>query len=288
MKRVNEGKACDAIIRHTEEREGYERHSVWFPEKEGHPAPIELVCVVGQRSFAFEHTNVEPFEGQIELEKRAHFQPLRDMFSGTIPAGECYDLHVPAGATLDLKKAKIASVISTLGAWIRTEGPKLRIPPIWLKGTPVERKADASIPFDVALYRRSFPGATGNLEVIHRADDSRTARFERACQQKFPKLAVWKNGGARTILILEETDIQLSSAVDWCRTLLEVERSFPVKPDEVYLITTSIVPWTVSCLRTDNSSFFDLSENDRGWVVDPNILMPITGPLIPAPVQNGP
>jgi hypothetical protein len=88
---------------------------------------------------------------------------------------------------------------------------------------------------------------------------------------------VWKNGGARTVLILEETDTQLTSAVDWCHTLLQVERSFPVKPDEVYLITTAIVPWTVSCLRRENSSFFDLSEYDRGWEVDPKILMPITG-----------
>jgi hypothetical protein len=146
MNRVNEGKACDAIIRHVEAREGQVRQSVRFPEKEGHPAPIELVCVVGQRSFAFEHTNVEPFDGQIELERRAHFQSLRDMFSGTIPAGECYDLHVPAGATLDLKKPKIKSVMSTLGAWIRAEGPKLPLPPIWLNGTPVERMADTSIP----------------------------------------------------------------------------------------------------------------------------------------------
>jgi hypothetical protein len=132
-------------------------------------------------------------------------------------------------------------------------------------------------PFSVALYRKSSPGTPGHLDVTHHVDDSRTSRFERACKQKFPKLAVWKNGGARTVLILEETDTQLTSAVDWCHTLLQVERSFPVKPDEVYLITTAIVPWTVSCLRRENSSFFDLSEYDRGWEVDPKILMPITG-----------
>jgi hypothetical protein len=66
----------------------------------GNRAPIELTCSIGGQLFAFEHTGIAPFEGQIELETNAHFQPLRDMFSGKIPQGEYYDLHVPVGVTL--------------------------------------------------------------------------------------------------------------------------------------------------------------------------------------------
>ena len=55
--------------------------------QEGDAAPIELTRLFGGRLFAFEHTGIEPFERQIELEAKAHFQPLRTMFSGKIPQG---------------------------------------------------------------------------------------------------------------------------------------------------------------------------------------------------------
>ncbi len=85
MNRFNEGKACDAIIRHLETREGGLRQDVRSPERAGHRAPVELTCMIGAHRFAFEHTGIEPFEGQIKLETQAHFHPLRDMFSGPIP-----------------------------------------------------------------------------------------------------------------------------------------------------------------------------------------------------------
>jgi hypothetical protein len=279
MNRFNEGKAYDAIIRHLETREGGLRQDVRSPERAGHRAPVELTCMIGAHRFAFEHTGIEPFEGQIKLETQAYFHPLRDMFSGPIPPGEQYELQVPFGATLTLPKAQINSVISALGGWIRREGPKLTLAPIGRYGTPAVRQPDAIVPFKAALYRNSLPGAPGHLLVTHRVDeldDSRTARIERACRQKFPKLAVWKNGGMRTILILEENDIQLTNVVDVCRSLLQVEGSFQFKPNEVYLITTSITPWFVWCLRIGSASFFDLAPDDRGWEIDPKILVPLT------------
>jgi hypothetical protein len=140
MNRFNEGKACDAIIRHLETREGGLRQDVRSPERAGHRAPVELTCMIGAHRFAFEHTGIEPFEGQIKLETQAHFHPLRDMFSGPIPPGEQYELQVPFGATLALPKAQINSVISALGGWIRREGPKLTLAPIGRYGTPAVRQ----------------------------------------------------------------------------------------------------------------------------------------------------
>jgi hypothetical protein len=78
--RFNEGKACEAVIRHIEKRQGCSRQNVRWPEQERHRAPIELICSVGDCRFAFEHTGIEPFEGHIELESQAHFKPLRDKF----------------------------------------------------------------------------------------------------------------------------------------------------------------------------------------------------------------
>ena len=63
--RFNEGKACDAVLQHLERRAGATRSAMRFPEKEGHPAPVELVCTIGGRLYAIEHTGIEPFEGHV-------------------------------------------------------------------------------------------------------------------------------------------------------------------------------------------------------------------------------
>ena len=72
---------------------------------------------------------------------------------------------------------------------------------------------------------------------------------------------------ARVADFEQENDIQLTNVVDVCRSLLQVEGSFQFKPNEVYLITTSITPWFVWCLRIGSASFFDLAPEDRGWEI---------------------
>jgi len=275
MNRFNEGKACDAVIRHLEAREGSARQNLQWPERQGDTAPIELTCFIGGRLFALEHTGIEPFERQIELEAKAHFQPLRTMFSGKIPRGECYELHVPAGATLDLKNAQICRIMSALGAWISTEGPSLDLA-FSQYLTPAVRQADAIVPFKVTLYRCAFSGVPGQLSVVHLAD-SMSTRIERACQKKFPKLAVWKTRGARTVLILEGVDDQLTNPIDVARLVLHAEKAVGNAPDEIYFLFSVIEPWSVWHIRIDTRSFFDLDNPDeRAWEVDPKTLSQLT------------
>lgn len=83
----NEGKACDAVIRLIEMREASSRHGIRFPERENHLAAVELVCFIGEKLFAFEHTSIEPFERLTELEakEKRHFQPIRDTLKGRLP-----------------------------------------------------------------------------------------------------------------------------------------------------------------------------------------------------------
>jgi hypothetical protein len=84
MGRLNEGKACDAVIRRIEARERHTRGNLRFPEREGHSAGVELTGTIGARLSAFEHTGIEPFEGHFELEAKAkvHFKPIQDRQSG--------------------------------------------------------------------------------------------------------------------------------------------------------------------------------------------------------------
>ena len=67
----HEGNACDAVVRYLERREGAARANLRFPERERHPAPVELLCAIGGHLFALEHTGIEPFAGYMQLQREA-------------------------------------------------------------------------------------------------------------------------------------------------------------------------------------------------------------------------
>ena len=111
MSKTNEGKACDAVICRIEARVGSSRHDLTLPEKEGHAAPIEVACRIGERLFAFEHTRVEPFEGHIRLQADApdHFRPVEQRLAG-IFAPDTLLLTVPAKAIQRLNRRQIETM----------------------------------------------------------------------------------------------------------------------------------------------------------------------------------
>jgi hypothetical protein len=101
VSRVNEGRACDAVIGRIEAREGCRRgNDGRSPEREGHAAPVEFACTIGGRLFAFEHTGLEPFPGQIQIESEVDaerwFKPIVDRFDRSLPETECWCLHFPS------------------------------------------------------------------------------------------------------------------------------------------------------------------------------------------------
>jgi hypothetical protein len=278
--RFNEGKACDAVIRWIEIRENAAREQLRFPEQERHEHPVELTCLIGNRLFAFEHTGIEPFENQIKLEVEAHFSPLRQEISQNVPLGEQYELRVPAHAMRPLSKAERSNAISVLSNWIRDQAPSLALAPVGRLETPAIRRADALVPFDAYLHRNSLPKVPGHLSVVHlvdQLDESRTQRIKKACEKKFPKLNAWKAQSARTVLVLEENDDQLTNVIGVTESLLAAEADMPNKPDEVYLVTTSHTPWYVWCVRLGRRSFSDFKTPDeRAYEVEPEALVPLT------------
>ncbi len=127
--RFNEGKVCDAILRRLEVREGAARREVRFPERERHPAPIELVCEMGAKLYALEHTGIEPFAGHMQLEAEAlvHFKRIEAMVTGRLPSSEHFELHMPVKATQGMKGAVIQGIQKAVAAWIIATAPTLPI-----------------------------------------------------------------------------------------------------------------------------------------------------------------
>jgi len=89
----------------------------------------------------------------------------------------------------------------------------------------------------------------------------RTDRIRRACDKKFPKLAVWKRmHGARTILVLEDNDVQLNNQVVVTETYLPLSRARPDPPDETYLLATA---WTLGRRGPFSSTIYRYSTSWR-------------------------
>jgi hypothetical protein len=287
--KYNEGKACEAIVRHLESREGALRSNLLRPEVVAHPAPVELVCEIGSRLFAIEHTGIEPFDGLVKLNNQApeHFKPIEDAIAAIVPANEVWELQAPALALQGLRKQNIATIQRALQNWITRVAPALtkrrygdyRQPLVQCSGSI------PGVPFEVRLYRFECPPAVGGrMQTVHifqgDLDASRKKRMNRACKKKFPKLAWWKkNKSARTILLLEDADIFLTNEVIVAETYLSITAAQADVPDETYLLSTCInSSWTLVPLLINGNSLFQLSGDGplRHWSVDPEALSSLT------------
>jgi len=101
-----------------------------------------------------------------------------------------------------------------------------------------------------------------------------------ACDVKFPKLANWKRAAAaRTILILEDNDIQITNHAIVTETYVPLATARPDCPDQTYLISNNDGgPWDLFPILIDGHSLFDLEDAGQEVIfeIDPNTLTPIT------------
>jgi hypothetical protein len=283
----HEGRACDAVIRVLEAREGHDRRDVRSPEREGHAAPIELICLIGDRLFAFEHTGIEPFAGHVkfEAEARRHFDPIREMLSGKLPSEDVFELHVPAMVMQGKRRREIDQIQAALVSWVEATAPTVRASRYASYDRSIRKVKPPGVPFDVTLYRflPAIPHS-GYLQIKHAIDgnieEARADRLREACRRKFPKLARWKRDhGARTVLILEDNDLQLTNSQRVYDAYSRVERPMTDQPDEIYMVSTMIEsPWFVHALRIADRSYYELSEAQLCMTeLDANTLVDLTG-----------
>jgi hypothetical protein len=260
IKGFNEGRACDAIIRRIEARDGHQRDQLRFPEREGDPAPVEMVCRIGDRLFAFEHTGIEPFEKHIELEAKAkvHFGPIQDGVAGRLPETEHFELLLPVKATLELQRNALRRVQATIVEWVVATAPTLPIARLGRYVIPLQYTKLPEVPFEVFLTRASHGGALGRLSIKHlvggmlELEEERRQRIRRAYENKMDKLSAWQQLGARAVLILEENDIQMTNHQLVADAIREIESGARTQPDEIYLVSSGIAQrWDTWALRVD-------------------------------------
>ena len=244
---------------------------------------MEIVCNVGAQLYAMEHTGVEPFEGHMRgnAENERLWQPIVSGVAGRLPSEDDFALHVPVRAMEDQRARDVPAIQGRLIEWIVAAAPGLWIPPRGRMDTRVTPTKVEGVPFDVKLYCMEGFISRGKLQITHAVPDVEAGRLERitiSLRKKMPKLNAWKrDAGARTVLVLEENDIQLTNCHLVTSAVLEAEKTLGPAADEIYLVTTSFTPWQVHFLRVDERSYFDLTDPDeRSWETDPSQLVSLT------------
>jgi hypothetical protein len=283
----NEGKCCDAVLRWFETRLGVERADIRSPEREHDAAPVELICRLGTQLYALEHTGVEPFGGHVRLQAEAErdFGPIYAGVAGHLPSGDLFELHVPARAMQALDRRRRVTVQGAIVAWVVSKAPTVVRSPIARYATSIVRETPPGIPFEVSLHRFARPAwFDRNFTISHivasaTAGAERDERLKQACVGKFPKLAQWKaRAAARTVLVLEDNDLQLSNPQVIYEALAKAERRLADRPDEVHLVVTCVEPeWWHFRLRVDDLTYYQLSQlGGQMTTFDPATLTDLT------------
>jgi hypothetical protein len=283
---TNEGKACDAILRHLEGRDGASRSNIRWPEQEGHSAPVDLVCSVGSRLYAVEHTSIEPFGGFLQLNNQAAhlFQPIEEAIAAIVPPDEVYELVIPVLAMQGKTGREVRQIQEALIAWIKQTASTLTKQRYADYVNPPAPVNLSNVPFPVELFRfEGIPGL-GRLQIRHSVTGDREAmreqRIRQACDDKFGKLASWKHdAGARTVLLLENPDIQITNSSRVAETFLSLAEPRSDRPDETYLIDTfTSGPWFLWPLLIGDKTYFDLGRETHPLAleIDPAALVSVT------------
>jgi hypothetical protein len=284
MLAVNEGKACDAVVRRLERRENGLRQDVHYPEQENHAAPVEMTFTIGEQLFAMEHTAVEPFKGHMQMEAQAEFlfKPIVDDLKDQLGSKALFELVIPANALQNKKGPELSAIQKAIVDWVKATASTMPARDD-SRGTSVDGVSIPNVPFSVSLFRYEPPPIRDCYFQIKHAvaggEQSRSDRMFEAIKKKFPKLAAWRRDqNAKTILVLEDNDIQLTNPSLVADTFVPLAKERGDRPDETYLVVTCMDPWHVWPVLIGDKSYFDLVKSGDAQFegVDPAGLVQLT------------
>ena len=280
----NEGKACDAAVRHIELCTGEMRSHVRHPEKDGNGPPVDLRLKVGAREYAIEHTLFQPYENRIKFD--AVFNRITafilDRLADPLPGSMYYELHFPVELSLPRGKRKSDKALHSLLEWIQTTAQRLHerrwsVAPthFWvnnsIRGVPDGFEHDFELfrwPDGIPTQRK--PGSLGmRFMALNDYELPLRNSLSEAFAKKCPKLHDCKAQGARTVLVLESIDLPVWN-YDYIGNHLPAllaERTDP--PDEIYLVEPDRgeLMWQIWPVKRDEAHWpaVGMPENGRPY-----------------------
>jgi hypothetical protein len=195
-----------------------------------------------------------------------------------------FELMIPANALQGRKMPEVSGIQQALVAWVKGTAPSVPAQRYGdYKKTPIGPVTIPGVPFPVSLYRFEpalVPGHHFQLtRLVKNGEQLRKDRVREAVERKFPKLAAWKRDeNARTILVLEDNDIQLTNQAIVTETYLPLAMGRDDRPDETYLVVSCTDPWHAWPILIGDKSYFDFAQsgNAEDWAIDPARLVPLT------------
>jgi hypothetical protein len=286
MLSFNEGKVCEAVVRRLEERFNAPRTDMRWPEDERHPFPVEIAFTIAGQLFALEHTGIEPFGGHVQMEAEAsrHFTPIMDALKNALGVAAVFELIIPANAFRGRNTPEVRRIQQAVIDWVKATAPTLpkRLYADY-RGTSVGSVTVPGVPFGISLHRFEpalVPGHYFQIKhLVRNAEQSRIDRIRKSVEKKFPKLAAWKRDHkARTILVLEDNDIQLTNEAIVTETFLPLAMARQDRPDETYVVASCMDPWHAWPVLVDGKSYFDFAQagDAEDWGIDPTKLSTLT------------
>jgi len=251
----NQGKCCDAALQILEERESATRSDLTFPEKEHHPAPVELVCMIGSTRYALEHTKIEAYPEQ--MQDSTHFtdalEHLETSLTDVLPTHAWYMLVVPVNSFKDRTSKKAEAIGEKVSEWVIRTAQLLH--PSGRQMQSLTENIDG-VPFQLTLQATiGIPDLYGKLSIARSApadlETLRASRIEQMLVRKLPKLQAWANDGTHTVLILESEDIALTNH----QVVLEaLKLCLPAQsfcPDYIFFVYAIGSSWIVQTLISE-------------------------------------
>ena len=251
----NESKLCKAVVRHIEKHTGGIRREIHHPERDGNGPSVDLRVRVGSREYAIEHTRLQSWETRIEIVTayREIKSLIEEKFSGRMPGGVRYELHIFDHFRIPPNRKKRRAFLQHLAKWIEEQSQKLheRCPhKPWPPNHPYPSVADGTVRgapggINCALELLRWPilaspgHSRPSLRVLIVPPDDPEQTLVRclktAFERKCPKLSECRSEGARTVLVLEGFDLPVGAYDYIGNHLPALLRESPHAPDEIYL-----------------------------------------------------
>jgi hypothetical protein len=268
--RIRERKACDAVARCLEALSQELRSDAYFPEDAAKgQSQIDYAFQLGNTKYAFEHTVVEAFPGQLEAD--AHFEKFIEPIEGALdyqmPSTGYFVLQFPINPTAGMRPSEINSEQKKVIAWANAAGRELS-EEVEASGLHLSRRWQSRPPTkimpgsDVTLSFQpdSFGVMGSRIMAVRKApphyDKLRVDRIRKSLNTKLPKLALWKKERARTVLVLENRDMALTNHWEVSDCLELALQGRCDAPDAVWFVD-GIHPtqWVTVCIREGSVIF---------------------------------
>jgi hypothetical protein len=247
-------------------RDGGEVTILDVPERTDRTNPaVELMTSDAVGSLAIEHTQIEPYPGQIADNHRIrpYAEALPEMLASSVPDGSRLALNLDVGAVIGIRPS--TEVLELIAEWVAIVARSLVDGRPGIDGRHLAKGGPPELPFRLALVRwPQFPESPIPNVTIGwwRPDDLEERRQERlavALAKKLPKLADAAGQGYAGVLVLESSDIQLSNSFDIQRALRTSATG----------AGSPIPSWIILWEQYGETAFVSISRANDAWIDEP-------------------